>query len=232
MTCLIYTTLLVIAAVCQTDSTKLYHLNNVFYNMYFCTNNNNGELGTTVTNAGTHDCAITKFNILPYNNGLVLMYKHDSACKHLCLNKCGKLYNNDKYVPDECTWTTMAFQDIDTLSQNRGNHTQFLAFASYYWFEFYASDNFRLHSYHQNIQLHITEVTGTQKDVCVLNPKNIGAKATCIIKTSDARIDMHKDYASITLFDKLLAFLGFYEIKQQKTDHTLRYIDYSANFPK
>ncbi|AOW41418.1 fgf-1 [Trichoplusia ni granulovirus LBIV-12] len=233
MPCLIYTTLMVAAAIGLTESTKLYSLNNVFYDMYFCTSET--DLTITRTSAGIPTCPITKFNIQPYNNGLVLMFKQKAKCKHMCMDSCGKMYITEKYVPEECTWTTVAFKDIDTLSQNRGNYTQFLAFYSYYTFEFYASSNFYLHSYYQNLHLHIKEVSVTNKDeVCVLNPKTVGVKANCVnrVQRSDSVIDMHKNYNSITLFDKLLAFLGFYEIKPPKPETTLRYIDYNSNFPK
>ncbi len=234
MPCLIYTILLVAAAIGRTQSTKLYSLNNVYYDMYFCTSTTGSkDLTVTSTGTGLTTCPITKFNIQPYNNGLVLLYKHDTKCKHLCLNSCGKWYTAEKYVPDECTWTTVAFKDIDTLSQNRGNYTQFLAFYSYYTFEFYASRNFYLHSYYQNLQLNIKEVTVTNKnEICALNPKIVGEKANCAKKRSDSVIDMHRNYNSITLFDKLLAFLGFYEIKPPKQEPTLRYFDYISNFPK
>ncbi|AKR17509.1 FGF-1 [Mocis latipes granulovirus] len=233
MTCLIISITLLLVTTTFCDTQTLYELSNPYFSMYMCTDHTRNNIGLSQTASGASNCPITKFNIIPNNGGLVLMFKLNTACSYLCLDSCGNKYITDKYVAEECTWSTVAYKDFDTLSQNRGNYTQFLAFIRYDTIPLYASKNFNLHTHHQNIKLKIKQTSSTSNDICKLNVKNVGINATCTnYNIENYDIDLHKNYAAINLFDKLLAFLGFYSIVKQETENTLRMIDYTANYNK
>ncbi|AJK91731.1 fgf-1 [Spodoptera frugiperda granulovirus] len=220
-------TLYLCAAYGGVDANKLYQLLNAHDNMNIFIDSENIIKLTYKTSSPP-----TQFTITPHNDGLVFMYKLNSVCYHFCMTSCSSLVGNEKYVESECTWTTVAFKQLDTLSQQKGNYTSFLASNGYNFIKLVVDPSFHVNSLYSLINFKIESVTNDKTKVCVFNPKNTGKPDTCTVpfKMSDEKIDTHKSYATITLLDKLWDFLGWYKIKPETPANSLRAMDFNANY--
>lgn len=225
------TSTLLFLIVATTAATKLHYVYNTHDNMYLCLSSD-GSIVLTHTPTST-SCPTIQFNVQPHNDGLVFTFKHKNVCRYMCMDACGVLYNEDKYEPTDCTWTTVAFKSLDTLSQKRGNTSYFLASHSYYIHEFSVGENFILENFSRNVNFTLLLVNSPSKsNVCSLSTKTIGKPRDCTSPyiRSHEKIDTHQNYSSINLLDKLLEFLGLYKLTPETPDNSLRNIDFTANY--
>lgn len=208
-------------------ASKLYHLFNAQENMYIYITSENIIKMTYKSSSQP-----TEFTITPHNDGLVFMYKINSKCYHLCMTPCSVLEGNEKYVDTDCTWTTVAFKEFDTLSQQKGNYTSFLASEGYMFRKMLVDSSFRVNSIYSSINFKVDAVATDKTKVCVFNAKNTGKSKNCTttFKMSSEKIDTHNNYGSMTLLDKLWDFLGWYRMKPETPANSLRAMDFDANY--
>ncbi|AQQ80344.1 FGF-1 [Betabaculovirus altermyunipunctae] len=221
-----------LCGVVRSENNKTYYLSNADSNMFFCLSTDvPNDIKLTHGSTGVKNCVTIAFNIQPHNNGLVFLLRSGSECHHMCMDSCGTIYHTNKYVESECKWTTIAFKTVDTLSQRHGNVSHFLATSGYYLLRFTVAD-LQLQSFQTYLNFKISPVAAKTQQ-CVLNTKNEGTPKKCVevFKRSTETMDTHADYGAVNLFDKLLAFLGFYTIGPPKTaKDSLRMLDYENNY--
>ncbi|ABQ52009.1 fgf-1 [Spodoptera litura granulovirus] len=201
------------------------------HDMYFCFKSNSIQLSTKTD----RNCHPIKFNIHTHNNGLVFNFNNDNStkCKYMCMDTCNDLYHDNVFYEDDCVFTTMAFNSIDTLSINRGNYSDFIASYAYYFLKMSLSSGARMERLKYLIEVKLEEVRGADTSTkCSMTTSVFKKNSTKICSSTRAEpaYDQHANYGQITIWDKLLSFLGLYEIKEQKNNQTLRYYDYKFNY--
>ncbi|QBQ01618.1 fgf-1 [Hyphantria cunea granulovirus] len=221
--------LLFLCLIVATDAGMLANLNK----MIFCVEDNGDPGLSTIDDS---KCKAIYFNIHTHSGGLVLNFNFKNKCRHLCLNTCGDIYYDDQFFTQDCVLSTAKFKSIDTLSVDRGNHTDFIATHGYNMFKFSLSAGASLEKLHTFLTLrHIIKTPGPANK-CPLNvPQNNTltnkpCNAATALRSPEA-INEHHDYASYTLWDKMLMFFGWLDAAEPPADkNSLRFYDYTNNY--
>ncbi|AAS82672.1 ORF66 [Agrotis segetum granulovirus] len=192
---------------------------------YFCVQGSNVVVSTKTDKT----CYLAHFSIHAHEGGLVLNFKYESACKYMCINRCGELYYDEMYHIEDCKFTTMAFKEFDSLSVNRGNYSDFIAFADYNALLYSLKDGDVLGRGETYLKMSLEKSGGAE---CILGNVDKNTKITkkCIVKQNfdSTPFDRHSNY-NFSLWEKFLIMINWFRIEEPKSDG-LRKIDYNKNY--
>ncbi|AAM70267.1 fibroblast growth factor 1 [Phthorimaea operculella granulovirus] len=169
-------------------------------------------------------CAPIHFNLHKYNNNLVINFK-SGACKFLCIDRCGQLYHNSVFHTEDCLLTTAAFENVDTLSVNRKNYSDFIA-ADAYMMPVSFSNGDHMQRMHKYLALEYKIINNNISCPLLLTP----SKTTYDCVESSHRYDNidykeRRHYRDYSWWRKLLIMIG-YEAYTVPRNNTLSFIEY------
>nr|UYX49699.1 fgf-1 [Darna trima granulovirus] len=175
-------------------------------------------------------CSVAWFNVHKHNNNLVLNFKYNNECQYMCLDRCGSLYYSPIFYSEDCTLTTSAFENIETLSVYRYNYSDFIAFENYNSMHFSMTTGANIERFHYNIGLKYNKTSNNVTCKLSVPVNNNNVTRTCVDykkRLEHTEYVSRKHYHDYSFWTMLLIKIGLKSYIVPTANFTMSVLEYN-----
>lgn len=85
----------------------------------------------TLCGASESNCERVQAAAEPHQGGVTFMFSLRGVCHFMCLDRCGYMYYEREFFTEDCKFTTVGMDGVETLSVHRGNYSDFVMHYNY-----------------------------------------------------------------------------------------------------